>query len=226
MWVEPHDNNAPILGYFVSYNQPVFAGGERITLNVSEEKVNVTNLLPGVVYNFTVIAYNDIGNSTASEITSQRTLEEGEYQVSHSSSRTQHCTLIMMSNLHLVVPNGSRAAAIIGGATGATLGTLLLAILITLIIIAVRAKNIRGQAMARMRYNSIDDSVQARNLLFYSSEMEFTHINLAAVLQELQESSDNDQEYKLYAESIDSEYSDVVTPEVEVSTTFIIHFPA
>ena len=78
MWVEPHDNNAAILGYFVSYNQPVFAGGERITLNVSEEVVNVTNLLPGVVYNFTVIAYNDIGNSTASETTPLSTLEEGE----------------------------------------------------------------------------------------------------------------------------------------------------
>ena len=80
MWVEPHDNNAPILGYFVSYNQPVFAGGERITLIVTEEMVNVTNLLPGVTYTFTVVAYNDIGNSTESEPTPLSTLEEGEYQ--------------------------------------------------------------------------------------------------------------------------------------------------
>ena len=79
MWVEPHDNNAPILGYFVSYDQPVFAGGERMTLTVPNEIVNVTNLLPGVTYNFTVIAYNDIGNSTASETTPLRTLEEGEH---------------------------------------------------------------------------------------------------------------------------------------------------
>ena len=78
-WMEPHDNNAPILGYFVSYYQPVFAGGERIILTVSEEVVNVTNLLPGIIYNFTVIAYNDIGNSTASETIPLRTLEEGEY---------------------------------------------------------------------------------------------------------------------------------------------------
>ena len=78
MWMEPHNNNAPILGYFVSYHQPVFAGGERIILTVSEEVVNVTNLLPGVIYNFTVIAYNDIGNSTASETTPLSTLEEGE----------------------------------------------------------------------------------------------------------------------------------------------------
>ena len=80
-WVEPHDNNAPILGYLVAYNQPVFAGGERVTLDVPKAMVNVTNLIPGVIYNFTVIAYNDIGNSTASETTSLRTLEEGEYQV-------------------------------------------------------------------------------------------------------------------------------------------------
>jgi hypothetical protein len=59
--------------------------------------------------------------------------------------------------------------------------------------------------------------------------MEFTHVNLAAVLQEHQERGDDDQESKIYAESIDSstsEHSDVVTPKVEVSTTYIIHFPA
>ena len=96
MWVEPHDNNAPILGYFVSYNQPVFAGGERIILTVSEEVVNVTNLLPGVVYNFTVIAYNDIGNSTASETIPLRTLEEGEYQVSHYSRVLLYSVLLLL----------------------------------------------------------------------------------------------------------------------------------
>ena len=76
-WVEPHDNNAPILGYLVSYNQPGFAGGGIVTLNVSEEMVNVTELFPGVTYNFTVIAYNNIGNSTQSETTPLRTLDEG-----------------------------------------------------------------------------------------------------------------------------------------------------
>ena len=83
--MEPHDNNAPIVGYFVSYDQPVFAGGERTTLNVSEEMVNVTNLFPGFTYNFTVIAYNDIGNSIESETTPLSTLEEGEHSV-HSVS--------------------------------------------------------------------------------------------------------------------------------------------
>ena len=80
-WMEPHDNNAPILGYFISYNQPVFAGGERVTLNVTEEMVNATNLLPGVMYNFTVVAYNDIGNSAESETTPLSTLEEGKHFV-------------------------------------------------------------------------------------------------------------------------------------------------
>ena len=76
-WIEPHHNNAPILGYFVSYNRPIFAGGESVTLNVSEEMANVTNLFPRFTYSFTVIAYNDIGNSTESEATPLMTLEEG-----------------------------------------------------------------------------------------------------------------------------------------------------
>ena len=59
------------------YNQPNFAGGGMMVLNVSKETVNVTDLLPGVTYNFTVIAYNDIGNSTESETTPLRTLDEG-----------------------------------------------------------------------------------------------------------------------------------------------------
>ena len=78
-WIEPHDNNAPILGYLVQYNQPEFAGGLMVVLNVSEETTNVTDLFPGVTYNFTVIAFNDIGNSTASETTPVRTLDEGMY---------------------------------------------------------------------------------------------------------------------------------------------------
>ena len=48
-----------------------------IVQNVSEETLNVTNLYPGVTFNFTVIAYNDIGNSTESETTPLRTLDEG-----------------------------------------------------------------------------------------------------------------------------------------------------
>ena len=79
-WVEPHDNNAPILGYFVSYNQPVFAGGEVVMLNTVIALVNVTELYPGVTYNFTVIAFNEVGNSSSSAIIPSRTLEESKLQ--------------------------------------------------------------------------------------------------------------------------------------------------
>ena len=77
-WVEPHDNNAPIQGYLVLYNQPDFAGGMMMVLNVMETLANVTELYPGVRYNFTVLAFNEVGNSSSSIITQFRTLEEGK----------------------------------------------------------------------------------------------------------------------------------------------------
>ena len=76
-WDAPHGNNAPVLGYYVIYNQPSFAGGEMIVLDVPTEMAEVFELLPGVTYNFTVIAYNALGNSTESEVFSITTLEEG-----------------------------------------------------------------------------------------------------------------------------------------------------
>lgn len=78
-WIEPHDNNAPIVGYFVSYTQPTFAGGRTITNSTSDEVISLNELLPGVAYNFTVIAYNIIGNSTPSEAIQIETLEEGSH---------------------------------------------------------------------------------------------------------------------------------------------------
>ena len=48
-----------------------------VVVNVSDETANVTDLFPGVTYNFTVTAFNDIGNSTESESTPVRTLDEG-----------------------------------------------------------------------------------------------------------------------------------------------------
>ena len=77
-WMEPHDNNAPILGYFVLYKQPSFAGGEEVVQQVADKTVHVFELLPGVTYNLTVIAYNEIGNSTESESLTVKTLEEGK----------------------------------------------------------------------------------------------------------------------------------------------------
>ena len=78
-WTEPRNNNAPIQGYFVSYMQPSFAGGEEIVQRVSNNLAYVFELLPGVTYNFSVIAYNDIGNSTESESISIMMLEEGMF---------------------------------------------------------------------------------------------------------------------------------------------------
>ena len=79
MWVEPHDNNAPILGYYVSYNQPVFTGKEMVIVNTIGTMANITELYPGVVYNFTVTAFNEVGNSSSTAIPF-RTLEESKSQ--------------------------------------------------------------------------------------------------------------------------------------------------
>ena len=65
-WVEPHDNNAPILGYRVSYTRPLFLNGLEVTVNSSVERVNITGLHPGVIYTFFVTAYNEIGDSSPS----------------------------------------------------------------------------------------------------------------------------------------------------------------
>ena len=76
-WVEPHDSNAPILGYKVIYTEPEFLNGTSVTLPSNRTALEVTNLVPGVTYNFTVVAFNNIGNSPQSNITSVRTLDEG-----------------------------------------------------------------------------------------------------------------------------------------------------
>ena len=81
MWVEPHDNNAPIQGYLVMYMEPEFVTGEREReVNISEpvEMANITVLAPGVNYTFTVTAYNEIGESVPSDPLTVRTLEEGK----------------------------------------------------------------------------------------------------------------------------------------------------
>ena len=78
-WEEPPDNNAPIMGYRVMYRQPVFldANSRVEVINTTAEMVIIPGLHPGVTYNFTVVAFNEIGDSTPSNIASIRTLEEG-----------------------------------------------------------------------------------------------------------------------------------------------------
>ena len=76
-WSEPHDNNAPILGYRVMYTRPEFLDGSDVELGVISEMAVVTDLHPGVTYNFTVIAFNEIGNSRESAVAMVATKEEG-----------------------------------------------------------------------------------------------------------------------------------------------------
>ena len=76
-WEEPHDSNAPILGYRVRYREPLFQGGRQVELMSSETSLLVGNLLPGITYNFTVVAFNMIGASPPSDLTPVRTQDEG-----------------------------------------------------------------------------------------------------------------------------------------------------
>lgn len=79
-WVMPHDNNAPILRYQVTYVHPDFLTGDRSrVVNTSAvESATITGLFPGADYTFIVIAINEIGPSLPSAPLLVRTLDEGE----------------------------------------------------------------------------------------------------------------------------------------------------
>ena len=76
IWTKPHDNNAHITKYSISYHNP-----NNITQNVvvssAEEQVTITDLHPGEYYTFTIIAINDICPSQPSVPATVRTMEEG-----------------------------------------------------------------------------------------------------------------------------------------------------
>ena len=93
-WVKPRDYNVSISGYRVSYVQPAFLGGDTVVLNVSAESSvssgssqDVANsflvqrfiddLHPGVMYTFTVTAFNIIGDSEPSVPFTQIMVDEG-----------------------------------------------------------------------------------------------------------------------------------------------------
>ena len=81
-WTEPHDNNDPITGYSISYQNPdclVMANGvpQNVTVFSPEEQVTLTDLHPGEYYTFTIIAINDICPSQPSVPATVRTMEEG-----------------------------------------------------------------------------------------------------------------------------------------------------
>ena len=81
IWMEPHKNNAPILGYRVSYTEPCFLGGDNHDVNITGaiEVAFISGLQPGVTYSFTVVAFNDNGGSIPSVPLKIKTLDEGNY---------------------------------------------------------------------------------------------------------------------------------------------------
>ena len=59
------------------FSDPSFLNGTHRTANSSDEQESIDNLHPGVTYNFTVKAYNDIGFGSVSKVLSVATAEEG-----------------------------------------------------------------------------------------------------------------------------------------------------
>ncbi len=79
MWVEPHDNSAPIQSYLIEYMQPSFFMGDRArNITTVMEEAFITGLIPGVTYSFTVTAINEIGMSPSSEPFNITTPEAGQ----------------------------------------------------------------------------------------------------------------------------------------------------
>ncbi len=81
LWVEPHDSNAPIFSYTITYRHPSFLGGQEESVNSSAEMSFIGGLHPGVEYNFSVVAYNEIGVSEPSVVTGLATLDEGDSHI-------------------------------------------------------------------------------------------------------------------------------------------------
>ena len=86
-WTRPHDNNDPITGYNISYQNPdravmVNSVAQNVTVSSTEEQVTIVDLLPGENYTFTIIAINNICPSLPSVPATVRTMEEG---MSHST---------------------------------------------------------------------------------------------------------------------------------------------
>ena len=59
------------------YTQPGFLGSTNEVVTVTIEMATITELHPGVTYMFTVVAFNNIGDSDPSDETAVTTLEEG-----------------------------------------------------------------------------------------------------------------------------------------------------
>ena len=79
VWVEPHENNAPILRYRVYYITPSFLGAKDVSVETMDdsETLTILNLHPGEEYEFTVTAINEEGESENSTSLTVGTEEEG-----------------------------------------------------------------------------------------------------------------------------------------------------
>ena len=85
-WTKPYNNNDPITGYNISYQNPdclvnVSNVTQNVTVSSEEEQVMITGLHPGEVYTFVIIAINNVCPSQISSPASIHTMEEGTYNM-------------------------------------------------------------------------------------------------------------------------------------------------
>ena len=78
-WNQPHSNNAPIQGYRFMHSVPKFLNQSEFVTDVPTSTASVVNLHPGVIYNFTVLAFNAIGLSEPSDTAMVQTHEECKF---------------------------------------------------------------------------------------------------------------------------------------------------
>ena len=72
MWLKPHDNNAPIIGYYVMYTR---AGFQTNVETTSVESANISGLISGTLYSLNITAFNEIGVSDPSNLLMVQTLQ-------------------------------------------------------------------------------------------------------------------------------------------------------
>ena len=78
MWLEPLDNNAPILTYIAIFNDSSNGEVGTYTVEGMMEMANITKLKPFTEYEVRIIATNSIGQSPPSEHQLVTTDEDGE----------------------------------------------------------------------------------------------------------------------------------------------------
>ena len=80
--MQPHNNNAPVIGYRITHYMPDFlligSAEDTVIISSTEETVENTGLHPGVQYTFTLSGVNDIGEGPPSGPERATTSEEGK----------------------------------------------------------------------------------------------------------------------------------------------------